>query len=119
MLHRLLNFCMSLKLVTFKRNQGLPQNPKYFFILKIETFLDEQPPVISSCPSDIYIFEDETPKWREPYSYDNVGINGVEKPDLYPTFSAGVHRQSYRVYDFDNNKAECMFSVVVSTRGRI
>ena len=80
-------------------------------------FSDTQPPVIKSCPDDIYIFEDEEPLFERPVFSDNVGIMYTYIPDIDSPLSVGTYPQEVYVKDWDLNYAYCYFSVYVSARG--
>ncbi|XP_060591232.1 uncharacterized protein LOC132746172 [Ruditapes philippinarum] len=73
-------------------------------------------PVFTSCPSHIYVSENERVTWQEPTYYDNVGVldmsrSGYESGQVPP---AGNHTVYYKVWDFQYNTAICKFNITVT-----
>jgi WD40 repeat protein len=83
-------------------------------------FLDPHPPRFYNCPKDIHVVENTTVHWNEPSYEDNVGIGRFSGPGLSGSIlPVGSHDMTYQVWDFDNNKASCVFSINVVQRGKI
>lgn len=78
---------------------------------------DEQPPLFSLCPGNIYAFEDETPEWSYPMFDDNVAVVYVSDPPFEARLAAGNYTKRFHIYDYEDNAAICFFQVIVSSRG--
>ncbi|KAL4225840.1 calcium ion binding [Mactra antiquata] len=80
---------------------------------------DVTPPVFTSCPGNIFVFDDEPVEWVEPGYFDNVGVAGSKKTgygengDVFPV---GEYYIKYYAWDYDRNTAECVFKVFVVDR---
>ncbi|XP_045164711.2 uncharacterized protein LOC123528779 [Mercenaria mercenaria] len=78
---------------------------------------DIYPPVVFSCPEDVFVFEKEVVEWLQPNSADNVGIAGTscssqKNGEIFPV---GEHRISCDIRDYDDNTASCHFLVSVTS----
>ena len=77
-------------------------------------------PVITSCPEEVYVFENERVQLPRPTFYDNVGIYKENKNDIYGTeyFKKGLFFAVYCIKDYEGNTATCMVKVTVSFSGK-
>ncbi|XP_052781158.1 neurogenic locus notch homolog protein 2-like [Mya arenaria] len=96
---------------TRDRVSGLVASCKFQVIVT-----DRHPPKFLSCPNDVFIFEGETPRWQKPSFWDNVGVaheRSNAHRDYYPI---GNHPMHYGIVDYDGNRAECFFTISVSSK---
>lgn len=76
-------------------------------------------PMFLSCPEDIYVFNDEIVRWRDPEASDNVKIaeklcSSQRNGEI---FEVGNHSVACTSWDYDGNTAACYFEISVSERG--
>ncbi|XP_060591236.1 uncharacterized protein LOC132746175 [Ruditapes philippinarum] len=72
-------------------------------------------PIFKSCPEDIYVFENYPVRWKEPISYDNVGVAYKTCSDLNgKVLPVGVYPLTYHIQDYDRNSAFCRFRISVT-----
>jgi gliding motility-associated-like protein len=81
------------------------------------TVSDTEPPVISSCPSDITVSADASCEaivsWNPPDVSDNCKVTLESIPSSGSTFPLGITPVIYTATDSVGNKSTCTFNVIV------
>lgn len=80
---------------------------------------DDEPPNVLKCPTTIEVSSDDVEEpayWEEPEFQDNSGFPVRIRKSHEPgaLFTAGRHIVTYEAYDEYNNRAECVFDVIMT-----
>ena len=87
---------------------------------EINSFTDPYSPVFTSCPMEIFAFDDEEIDWSDPVAKDNVGVFNIQADGdevRHQVLQSGTYIVSYTVRDFDQNQAICAFAIHVFVKG--